>query len=288
MSTYRQVVNNARNKLALANISEEVALLFLTELAELERAELYLNYEEEMPVTLLNEYEKGLERILNDEPMEYVLGFSWFYGYRFLVDENVLIPRPETEELVANILIEVDEHFSNYEKIQAVDIGTGSGAISISVVLEEPKINMMATDISEGAIKVARKNAEKLGANLELFVGDMLQPIIENNRKVDLLICNPPYIPQEEKLENSVKDYEPHVALFGGEDGLKFYREVLVNADKVLNEKAILAFEIGYDQKERLLELVSQTMPYAEAEVLMDINGKNRMLIVRKIKGNNK
>lgn len=281
MPTYNQLVHAARHRLEEKGIPEETASLFLVELSQMERTDLYLHYDEEVPADLLQKYEEGLERILNEEPMQYVLGFSWFYGYRFAVNENVLIPRPETEELVANILIEMDEYFADKQEITAVDIGTGSGAIAISVALEEPKVNMIATDISEGAIQVAQVNAKQLGAKVSFAVGDMLQPLIDKQIKVDCLICNPPYIPSEEELENSVKGYEPHVALFGGDDGLKYYRQVFEGASKVLNPKAIMAFEIGYNQKEALLHEVKKTFGDVNAEVLQDMNGKNRMLIVR-------
>lgn len=284
MPTYSQCIHQARKALREKGLPEETASVFMVELTQLDRTDLYLHYDDEIPHEDYEKFTQGMERILKDEPMQYVLGFSWFYGYRFHVDENVLIPRPETEELVANILIEMDEHFADKNQIYTVDIGTGSGAIAISTALEEPRVKMIATDISEGAVQVAKGNAEALGANIDFYVGDMLQPLIDRQIKVDFLICNPPYIPSEEVLENSVKDYEPHVALFGGEDGLKFYRQVFEGAKQVLNDKAIMAFEIGYNQKEALLEEVKKTFDDAEAEVLKDINGKNRMLIVRFIR----
>lgn len=283
MPTYNQRIRSARKSLAEKGLPEETAGLFMTELSQLSRTDLYLHYDEEMPDDLLEQYDRGMERILKEEPMQYVLGFAWFYGYRFRVNENVLIPRPETEELAANILIEMDEHFSDLEEIAAVDIGTGSGALAITVALEEPKVKMIATDISEKALEVAANNAFELGASVKFIAGDMLQPLIEKGIKVDFLICNPPYIPKAEKLENSVKDYEPHVALFGGEDGLKFYREVFAGAKMVLKERSIMAFEIGYNQKEALLALVGESFQNAQAEVLKDINGKDRMLIIRQL-----
>ncbi len=221
-----------------------------------------------------------MKRILKQEPMQYVLGYSWFYGYRFQVNENVLIPRPETEELVANILADLDEYFAEAKTIDAVDIGTGSGAIALSLAKEEPKIRMSATDISAEAVDVAKANAASLGVDVKFLVGDMAQPVIDAGMKVDLLICNPPYIPQEETLEASVKDYEPHVALFGGEDGLKFYRQVFAAAPQVLKDKAMMAFEIGWNQKAALLAEVRKTFGDVRAEVVKDINGKDRMLFV--------
>ena len=250
------------------------------ELSQKESYDLYLHYEEEVPAELAKQYQAGMARILKQEPMQYVLGYSWFYGYRFQVNENVLIPRPETEELVANILADIDAYFADAETVEAVDIGTGSGAIALALAKEEPKIRMSATDISAQAIEVAKANAANLGVNVKFMVGDMAQPVIEAGMKVDLLICNPPYIPQEEELEASVKDYEPHVALFGGEDGLKFYRQVFAAAPRVLKEKAMMAFEIGWNQKEALLAEVRKTFGEVRAEVVQDINGKDRMLFV--------
>ncbi len=213
-------------------------------------------------------------------PLGHVLGFEWFYGYRFHVGPDVLIPRPETEELVANVLAAYDEYFSSAENVTAADIGTGSGAIAISIKKEEKNIHMMATDISERAVAVAKQNAEENDAVVGFMVGDMLQPLIDRNLKVDILISNPPYIPQEEEMEHSVVDYEPHVALFGGEDGLKFYRIIFENASKVLKERAVMAFEMGYNQKEALSAEARKYFPDAKIEVLKDMSGKNRMLFI--------
>lgn len=280
MPSFRELIHASLPLLQQAQIPQETAQVFLLELSQKESYDLYLHYEEEVPAELAKQYQEGMARILKQEPMQYVLGYSWFYGYRFQVNENVLIPRPETEELVANILADVDAYFADAETVEAVDIGTGSGAIALALAKEEPKIRMSATDISAQAIEVAKANAANLGVNVKFMVGDMAQPVIEAGMKVDLLICNPPYIPQEEELEASVKDYEPHVALFGGEDGLKFYRQVFAAAPRVLKEKAMMAFEIGWNQKEALLAEVRKTFGDVRAEVVQDINGKDRMLFV--------
>ena len=191
-----------------------------------------------------------------------------------------MIPRPETEELCANILARMDEWFVDNQSISCADVGTGSGAIAIVLAKEEPKVHMMATDISEEAVVTARKNAENNEADIEFVTGDMLQPLIEKGIKLDVLVSNPPYIPQEEVMEKSVVDFEPHVALFGGEDGLKFYREIFKNCKKVLKEKAFMAFEMGWDQRERMSKLVEEMLPGCEYEILKDMNGKDRMLFV--------
>ena len=280
MQTYREVLKKAQKEMVEANRGEQAAFLYMLELTNKEAHNLYMEYDEAMSEQDQKTFEEGVKRLVNGEPLGHVLGFEWFYGYRFKVNEDVLIPRPETEELVANILAGYDEHFSSKENVIAVDVGTGSGAIAIAVKKEEPNIHMMATDISEKAMEVAKQNAIDNEVIVTTMVGDMLDPLIDRNIKVDILISNPPYIPQDEVMEDSVVNYEPHVALFGGEDGLKFYRVIFENAPKVLQQKAMMAFEMGYDQKERLSALANEYYPEADIEVVKDINGKNRMLFV--------
>lgn len=279
MSSYKSVVRNAQKKMVEKGYGEQSALLYLLELTNKEAHNLYMEFEEEMPKDIEEAYEQGMQRLLKGEPLGHVLGFEWFYGYRFKVNEHVLIPRPETEELVANVLAAYDEFFGGKDII-AADIGTGSGAIAISVKKEEPRIHMLASDISEDAIHVAKENAKENGVEVSFLIGDMLQPLIDRDMKLDILISNPPYIPNEEEMEDSVVNYEPHVALFGGDDGLKFYRMIFENAHKILNEKAVLAFEMGYNQKEVLSEEAKKYFPDARIEVVKDMNGKNRMLFI--------
>lgn len=280
MSSFRKEVRKYEKLCEKADVPQETVMAYLVELSQRERYDLYANYEEEMPEELKKEFEAGMERILKQEPMAHVLGYSWFYGYKFLVNEDVLIPRYETEELCANILQRVDTYFSDAQEIVATDVGTGSGAIAITLCKEEPRMRMHATDISEEALVTARKNAELNGADVQFIAGDMLQPLIQEGRKLDILVSNPPYIPSQEQMEKSVVDFEPHVALFGGEDGLKFYREIFRDCEKVLKEKAFMAFEMGWDQRERMSRLVEEMLPGYRYEILKDINGKDRMLFV--------
>jgi release factor glutamine methyltransferase len=170
--------------------------------------------------------------------------------------------------------------FPDYEKVECADVGTGSGAIAIAVALEEPKVVMHATDISEEALVTARQNAEINGAEIDFTAGDMLEPLIAQGRKLDVLISNPPYIPADEQMEKSVVDFEPHVALFGGSDGLYFYRKIFAGCRSLLKEKAFMAFEMGWDQRERMSRLVEEMLPEAEYEIVRDMNGKDRMLFV--------
>lgn len=148
------------------------------------------------------------------------------------------------------------------------DVGTGSGAIAISLALEEPKLKVYATDISDLALTVAKENANNLKADVEFLVGDMLQPLIEKNLKVDIFVSNPPYIPQEQEIEAVVKDNEPHVALFGGNDGLYFYRKIFEGVNELLNERALLAFEMGFDQRELMEEALKNIFQMIRMKLL--------------------
>ena len=223
------------------------------------------------------EYEEGVKRLLKDEPLNYVLGYSYFYGYKMKVSDKVLIPRFETEELVSHVLSCYDNNFKN-NNINVCDIGTGSGAIAIALKKEEEHMNLFASDISSEAILVAKENAKENDCSINFYVGNLLDPLIENNIHVDILISNPPYIKTSEEIENSVKDYEPHVALFGGDDGLRFYKEILIKAPKVLNPGGFIFFEMGYDLKESLSEYVKGLYNKANIEVFKDINGKDRIM----------
>ena len=280
MTTYNQLIHKYREELNNKGLSLEVGKAFLFELCNEYKVNLYLDMDNDAIDVIENRFNEGMKRILNDEPMNYVLGYSYFYGYKFTVNEDVLIPRPETEELVCLILQKYDEYFKG-KKINICDVGTGSGAIAISLKKEEDNLNVYASDISEKALDVAKINAKNNDAKVEFMCGSMLDPYIEKGIKLDILVSNPPYIKTIENLESSVVDYEPHVALFGGEDGLKFYREIFENANKALNENAMLFFEMGYDQRENLTNLASKYFKNAYIEVFKDINGKDRMLFIK-------
>ena len=279
MKTYNQLIHEYRKIFKEKELPPETVKAFLFELCNDHKVNLYLDIDKEVNPDVYELFTKGIERIMNNEPMNYVLGYSYFYGYRFVVNDGVLIPRPETEELVGLILGKYDEYFKG-KSIDLCDVGTGSGAIAIALKKEEEKLNVYASDISEDALKVARLNAQNNDAKVEFFQGSMLEPFIERDIKVDILVSNPPYIKTVETIEASVYDYEPHVALFGGEDGLKFYREILQNAHKILKPKGFIFFEMGYDLKDSLSALAKEYYPESRIEVYKDINGKDRMMMI--------
>ena len=281
MITYNNLLFKYKRKLEEADISTQTGKLFLFELCNEREIDLYLKMDEDADTEIVEKFTDGMTRILNHEPMNYVLGYCWFFGYKFYVSNNVLIPRYETEELVANTLSFIDNNYGSYDKIKLIDVGTGSGAIAISLANDEPKLIVKASDISEEAISMAKRNALENNANVEFLVGSMLDPFINNNDKVDIIVSNPPYIPNKELLERSVVDFEPNVALFGGEDGLYFYNEILSKAHLILNDNGLIAFEMGYNQSDKLVEMAKSYFPGSKIEVIKDINAKDRMLFIK-------
>ena len=276
---YRECLFSAKKQMVERNLSENAAMLLMMEITGKENHDLYVEFEEEIEQEILKEFNEKFARLLTGEPLQHILGYEYFYGHKFIVNEDVLIPRPETEELVANVLAYYDEFF-NGQKVDVCDIGTGSGAIAITLKKEEDNFTVTASDISEKAVATAKRNAANLEADVNFLVGDMCEPLIENNIKVDILVSNPPYIPVDEEMEHSVKDFEPHVALFGGEDGLKFYRIIFERSKYLLKEKSFMAFEMGYNQKENLTALAKQYFPNSKIEIIKDLSGKNRMLFI--------
>lgn len=260
---------------------EESGALFLLEYASGKTSPmLYAIMNDEVDEELRNKYQELLdEHAIKNRPVWYITGEAPFYGYSFNVDENVLIPRFETEELVENVLMLFDKYFKG-QKIDAADIATGSGCIGITLKLEQPNMNVTITDISEDALKVAASNAKKLGADVRILQGDMCEPV--KNEKFDLIVSNPPYIPENEEVMSIVKDNEPNIALFGGSDGMKFYKVIMNSAKDMLKDNAILAFEHGYDKKEEMVKLANIYFPGCEVMSLKDLEGKDRMTIIIK------
>ena len=203
---------------------------------------MYLQFETIVKPENLAILRKWITRRINYEPIQYILGYSEFYGRPFIVNKNVLIPRPETE-----ILIDISiEELKNVNNPTILDIGTGSGCIAITVALEIPLSTIIAIDIDERAISVAKNNIEKHGVkNIEFIITDIFHEKI--NRKVDMLISNPPYIAKEEVpgLMKDVKDYEPLIALTDNNDGLMFYRKIAEIMPSILKRMARLLWKLG-------------------------------------------
>ena len=276
--TYYKFIKEQERR-AIAHDKEEGAvILLLQSITKIETNELYLRMHDEISEEEIEAFNKVFDVYLfENKPIQYLIGYSCFYGYDFIVNENVLIPRCETEELVENILYRYDDYFKG-QKVDVADCATGSGCIAIALALEEPNMNVCASDISSEALEVAKANNKKLGANVEFMQGDMLEPF--KGRKFDIFVSNPPYIPDEEEVMSLVKDNEPNIALFGGNDGMKFYRIILSGLKPLLKDKAIIAFEHGWDKKEEMIKLAKEYFPDSDVEVIKDLEGKDRMTFI--------
>lgn len=219
--------------------------------------------------------EDAIKRLESGEPVQYIVGNVDFYGYVLDINKNVLIPRRETEELVEEIL----KRSQVFVNPAIVDIGTGSGAIAISLS-KELNTHVYASDISPGALNVAKSNSIKNKADVTFLEGDMLKPFIKHNIKVDIIVSNPPYIKEDEEIEDVVKNNEPHLALYAKNNGLEFYESILRDAKLVLNHKFLIAFEIGFEQALDIKELVKKYLGNVKVEIKKDLSLKDRMLFV--------
>lgn len=218
-----------------------------------------------------------IEEHANGRPVQYCIGSEEFYGRTFLVDESVLIPRPETEELVLGTSNRIEKIFPT-KALKLADIGTGSGAIAISMKLECPELTVVATDLSAAALATAQKNAQLLAADIDFRQGDLTAPL--NGEKFDIVLSNPPYIAFEEAKDMSsiVLEHEPHSALFAEEDGLILYRKLAQQLPALMNKPALIGLEIGYTQGEQVAQFFQESFPQATVTVEKDINGKPRMV----------
>jgi release factor glutamine methyltransferase len=283
MASYKKILQDAKKLTRAANKETSATELLMLHFSKLQPTELYLKYEDQMPKAVEDEFFKALDLYLNkNKPVQQIIGYVYFYGHKFKVTNQALIPRFETEELVANVLMLYDEYFEG-RNIELVDVGTGSGCLAITLAKEEKSMTVTATDISEQALSLARENAKNLDVSINFIQGDMIKPIMD--KKFDILVSNPPYIPQKEEVDALVYDNEPHIALFGGDDGLKFYREIIKDSVHILKEKAIIAFEHGYDKGEEIRSLGRQVYPNAKIMTLKDMQSLDRMTFI--IKGFN-
>lgn len=220
-----------------------------------------------------------LQRILNGEPMQYVLGHAYFIDSEYIVTPDVLIPRPETEQLVINALKEIVRRFGMEKPITIADIGTGSGILAIYLKSRLPNAKVIATDISEKCLRIAGENAKNHNVIIDFRQGNMMEPIKE---KLDVIISNPPYIESEETVDEQTLKYEPHLALFASPK-TKYYEEILSNMDK-MNDEFFMAFEIGEDMKEELTNLLEDKYQGIGYSFMEDIYFKTRFLYLYKFK----
>lgn len=229
----------------------------------------------DLPLKDEKKVDKQVERVLSGEPLQYVLGYAYFVNSNYFVTPDVLIPRQETEELAVATMASIVKTFGRDANITIVDVGTGSGILAIYLKEYFPLSKVIAIDISEKSLEIARKNAKKHNVSIDFRLGDMLAPIDE---KVDVIISNPPYIESEKTVDPQTLKYEPHLALFA-KPKTKYYREILSHLD-LMNDKFLIAFEIGEDMEEELTELLETEYKGIGYKFQKDIYGKSRYLYI--------
>ena len=220
------------------------------------------------------------KHIKEDVPLSHLVGFEYFYDRKYKVTKDVLSPRMATEELIYKVIEYVKA--SNKNKFKILDLCTGSGIIAITLKkeLDQVSVDVIASDISEEAIEVAKENAQSHNATIKFIKSDIFNDIDD---KFDIIVSNPPYIDRKDEvtMQDNVLKYDPHLALFAEEEGMYFYRKIIEQANDYLNENGVMFFEIGYDQKDKIIKLAD--MNGYSVEVYKDINGRDRMaFLVRK------
>lgn len=220
-------------------------------------------------------YKKTVLAIEKKVPLQYALGKVNFYGNEFMINEKVLIPRFETEELVENTIIYIKKLFKN--PVDIIDLGCGSGVIGLTLEKKVSTNSVDLIDISEDALEVAHRNCEKLNSKAHIFKSDMFSNV---EKKYDVIISNPPYIRETEEIEDIVKNNEPHLALYAGVDGLDCYKKILSTIKPHMKENCLIAFEIGMLQKEAICQLVKKYLKDVDIEVKKDLQGRDRMCFI--------
>lgn len=260
-------VHSTHAKMLLANLLDKNPLELLN----------YLDME--VSSDIIEKYLNQLEVLSSNKPIQYVIGTSNFYGNDYIVNEHTLIPRFETEELVEKTLEYMEELFPN-QSLKVIDLGCGTGCIGITIKKKKPSSSVTLVDISEETLIVAQENARRLETEVTIINSDYFSNIKD---KFDVVISNPPYIKEDEEIEDIVKNNEPHLALYAGKDGLDAYRQILANIKEHLNNHYLIAFEIGYTQKEEVINLIRENLPDSTIIAKQDMQERDRMIFAYKI-----
>ena len=277
----KNILNKAIEILKENSIEQPVlkTRMILTNILNKSKEYIMIHDEEEINIEKQKEFFVLIERLKNNEPIQYILNKQEFMGINLFINENVLIPQPDTEILVEEV---IDIAIKNIEKkeIKILDLCTGSGAIGIALAKNLDKASIYASDISKLALEVAEKNARNSKVKMKFIESDLFEKFSITN-KFDIIVSNPPYIETEtiKNLSEEVK-HEPKIALDGGQDGLDFYRKIIILAKRYLNENGYLALEIGYDQKE-VVENMLKENNYKNVYSKKDLSQNDRIVIAQ-------
>ena len=256
------------------HIHKTQAEMLLAALLDVNTLELLLMLDKVVSMEICESFKEKVLMIKENKPIQYVIGNVNFYGNIFKVNKNVLIPRFETEELVENTINYINRYFDNNAKV--IDLGTGSGVIGITLKKKIDSLNVTLLDISSDALMVAKENATILNTNVSFIESDMWDNVQD---KYDIVISNPPYIRNDEEIESIVKNNEPHLALYGGEDGLDLYRKIRKNLLDHVNEKFLVALEIGDLQKDDVVNLFND-IENVKIICKKDMQNRDRLVFV--------
>ena len=280
MITYRTLLSEGKEVLQKAKIMDfEIDAWLLMEFVfQIDRARFFLEQNETVEEEKAETYRRLLAERAKHIPVQQITHEAWFFGLPFYVNENVLIPRQDTEVLIEEVLSAVKKYSIQTPKI--LDMCTGSGCILLSLLANIEGAEGLGADLSEKALEVAQKNGSLLNLKAEWGLSNLFSHI---NGKYDIIVSNPPYIESAviETLMEEVREHEPRMALDGKEDGLYFYREITKQAGVYLNAGGILAFEIGYNQGEAVSQMLKEEQ-YEEIKVVKDLAGLDRVVIGRK------
>lgn len=282
----KDILKNAIENLKQSGIEEASlkAKILLSHILGITKEKLIINGENEINDKISKLYLEKIELLKNHEPIQYIINNQEFMGFDFYVDNNVLIPQPDTENLVEEVLTIINSLKKEFKEknMYVLDLCTGSGAIAISLskILDSNRILVYGSDISDKALKIAEENAMQNCSKVVFLKSDIFKNINESY-KFDIIVSNPPYIETKtiEGLSEEVRK-EPHIALDGGEDGLCFYKQIINNAKKYLNPNGYLAFEIGYNQK-KLVEDLLEKNGYKNIYSKKDLSGNDRVIIAQ-------
>lgn len=258
--------------------------LILAKLLDVDKSFIYAYGDKEVSEDVKHSFVNLIEKRAQGYPFQYLVHEKEFMGLDFYVEEGVLVPRPDTEALVEYVLEYIKSKHKD-ENINVLDLGVGSGAISLSIAYYAPNTTVYGVDIDDIPIKVANINKNKFNlSNVKFLKGSLFEPLkeIALKEKFQIVASNPPYIPNAEieKLQVEVKTYEPRLALDGGEDGLDFYREISAKAKKYLVENGLLIFEIGYNQAQSVKEILT-IEGYKDIYILKDLQGHDRVITAK-------
>lgn len=263
------------------------AELLLSHVVGLKRIELYTQFDKPVAKQQLDHLHDLVKRAGQNEPIAYLVGKTEFYSLELNITTDCMIPRPETELLVARAIEFLRTRRTGTQFV--CDLCTGSGCIAVAIAGNYPNARIIATDICDAALAIAAENVEKyqLGNRITLLCGDLFDPVVPqlDVNEFDLIVCNPPYVSdaEYEKFDRNVKDYEPKIALFAGVDGLDIYRRIIEKAEQFLKPGAALMLEIGYAQGRAVKELLEQTGVFAEIKIEKDFHNNDRIVSARKV-----